>query len=54
VDPTNDYEAIVREIALADFPFEFTIGTDLAQMADFAIPSIGELLVATGQFVGTA
>ncbi|MFJ9567913.1 oxygenase MpaB family protein [Streptomyces fuscichromogenes] len=50
LDAEKDCEQIFRLIALYEFPLEYGIGIELAQIADFAVPSIGNLLAATGEF----
>ncbi|MGW2288721.1 oxygenase MpaB family protein [Streptomyces phaeochromogenes] len=50
LDPEKDCERIFRLIALYEFPLEYGIGIELAQISDFAVPSIGNLLAATGEF----
>ncbi|MFF4259901.1 oxygenase MpaB family protein [Streptomyces sp. NPDC001663] len=50
LDAEKDCERIFRLIALHEFPVEYGLGIELAQLSDFAVPSIGNLLAATGEF----
>lgn len=49
--PERDHELIYRLDCRYEFPFEIAVGTELAQIHTFAIPTIGELLGSTGEFV---
>lgn len=51
LDPEKDCDRIFRLIALHEFPLEYGIGIELAQISDFAVPTIGNLLAATGEFI---
>ncbi len=50
MEGTTQYEETLRRIGLEEFTLEFVLGTELAQVADFAVPSIGGLLWSTGAF----
>lgn len=50
LDPEQDYERIFQITTLYEFPLEYAIGFELAQVSDFAVPAIGNLLAATGEF----
>jgi hypothetical protein len=49
LDPVADCHAIYRATTLYEFPFEAKIGLLLAFWRTFAIPSIAQLLVTTGE-----
>lgn len=49
MDPVADCHAIYRATTLYEFPFEARIGLLLAFWRTFAIPSIAQLLVTTGE-----
>ncbi|MBF6241468.1 DUF2236 domain-containing protein [Nocardia otitidiscaviarum] len=48
--PERDFELIHRLDAQFEFPVEIAIGSELAQIHTFAIPTIGDLLGRTGEF----
>jgi hypothetical protein len=50
LDPIADHERIVRLSCRQDFPFDTTRALELALFRTFAVPSIGGLLAATGEF----
>jgi hypothetical protein len=50
LDPVRDHERIVRLSCRQDFPFDTTRALELALFRTFAVPSIGGLLAATGEF----
>jgi hypothetical protein len=51
LDPIRDHERIVRLSSRQDFPFDTTRALELALFRTFAVPSIGGLLDATGEFI---
>lgn len=51
LDPVVDCHAIYRASTLFEFPFEAKIGLLLAFWRTFAIPSIAELLIGTGETI---
>jgi hypothetical protein len=51
LDPVRDHHAIYRTTALYEFPFEVRMGLLLAFWRTFAVPSIAQLLAATGETV---
>jgi len=50
LDPVADHERIVLLSCRQDFPFDTTRALELALFRTFAVPSIGGLLAATGEF----
>ena len=50
LDPVRDHERIVYLDACFEFPFDTTRSLELALFRTFAVPSIGGLLDATGEF----
>ncbi|MDX2600288.1 oxygenase MpaB family protein [Streptomyces caniscabiei] len=50
LDPERDYERIFQLTTLYEFPLEYAIGFEVAQVSSFAVPTIGNLLAATGEF----
>jgi hypothetical protein len=50
LDPERDHERIVLLSCRQDFPFDTTRALELALFRTFAVPSIGGLLAATGEF----
>ena len=50
LDPTVDFDAIVRLTARFEFPWDYTQGTGIAFMRDYGIPSIAALLDRTREF----
>jgi hypothetical protein len=54
LDPLRDAERIVYLDACFEFPFDTTRALELAFFRTFAVPSIAELLGATGEFVERA
>jgi hypothetical protein len=51
LDPVRDAERIVYLDACFEFPFDLTRSLELAFFRTFAVPTIAELLGATGEFV---
>jgi hypothetical protein len=52
LDPVADHVRIVHLDACYEFPWDTTRSLELALFRTFAVPSIGELLASTGEFVG--
>ncbi|WP_084556358.1 hypothetical protein [Couchioplanes caeruleus] len=50
-DPVADYHAIYQATALYEFPFDTRMGLLLAFWRTFAVPSIAEVLAATGETI---
>lgn len=50
LDPVADHERIVLLSCRQDFPFDTTRALELALFRTFAVPTIGGLLAATGEF----
>ncbi len=50
LDPDVDYAEIYRIVAAHEFPWDMTQALGLALFRTYAVPSIGELLSATGEF----
>lgn len=50
LDPVVDHQRIVLLSCRQDFPFDTTRALELALFRTFAVPSIGGLLAATGEF----
>ncbi|WP_371750486.1 DUF2236 domain-containing protein [Streptomyces sp. NBC_01283] len=50
LDPARDHLEIYRISSGYEFPWDYLRATELALLRTFAVPSIGELLDATGQF----
>ncbi len=54
LDPVADHERIVLLSCRQDFPFDTTRALELALFRTFAVPTIGGLLAATGEFEARA
>ncbi|MEU6733346.1 oxygenase MpaB family protein [Streptomyces physcomitrii] len=52
LDPEEDYEEIYRITSLHEFPWDMSQALSFALYRTYAVPSIGELLAATGEFTG--
>jgi hypothetical protein len=50
LDPERDDQEIVRLVFLQEFPWDGTRALELALFRTYAVPSIGALLAATGEF----
>lgn len=50
LDPDADFAEIYRIMAAHEFPWDMTQALGLALFRTYAVPSIGELLAATGEF----
>jgi hypothetical protein len=50
LDPDVDFAEIYRIMAAHEFPWDMTQALGLALFRTYAVPSIGELLAATGEF----
>lgn len=50
LDPERDAQEIVRLVFLHEFPWDGTRALELALFRTYAVPSIGALLAATGEF----
>ncbi|MDX2395214.1 DUF2236 domain-containing protein [Streptomyces sp. DK15] len=50
LDPERDHLAIYRISSGKEFPFDYLRGMEIALLRTFSIPSIAELLDATGEF----
>lgn len=50
LDPRTDYEAIGRQAAAYDFPWDTRRAYELALLKTFAVPTSSRLLAATGEF----
>jgi len=50
LDPDADFAEIYRIMAAHEFPWDVTQALGLALFRTYAVPSIGELLAATGEF----
>jgi hypothetical protein len=51
LDPVADHVRIVRLDVCFEFPWDTTRALELALFRTFAVPSIGELLASTGEFI---
>ncbi|MFG2617720.1 oxygenase MpaB family protein [Streptomyces sp. NPDC048507] len=54
LDPDKDFLAIYRLTATYEFPWDVTRALELALLRTFAVPAIGGLLAATGEFTDRA
>ncbi|CAN5584727.1 oxygenase MpaB family protein [soil metagenome] len=52
LDPETDFVEIYRTVALLEFPWDVNQALSFALFRTYAVPSIGRLLDATGQFTG--
>jgi hypothetical protein len=52
LDPEVDFAEIYRIMAAYEFPWDITQSLGLALYRTYAVPSIGQLLAATGEFHG--
>ncbi len=52
LDPETDYVEIYRRTAQHEFPWDLNQALSLALFRTYAVPSIGRLLDATGEFTG--
>src|SRR3954468_13895830 len=52
LDPETDFVEIYRIMGAYEFPWDMTQSLGLALYRTYAVPSIGELLAATGEFHG--
>ncbi|WP_309647995.1 oxygenase MpaB family protein [Nocardioides sp.] len=52
LDPETDHAEIYRNLTLYEFPWDFNQSLGFALFRTYAVPSIGSLLDATGQFTG--
>ncbi len=50
LDPSTDFEEIVRLTSREEFPWDYTQGTGIAFMRDYGVPSIAALLDRTREF----
>lgn len=50
-DPETDYEAIYRDLATLEMPWDLNQSLSLALFRTYAVPSIGQLLAQTGELV---
>lgn len=53
LDPETDFAEIYRNVALYEFPWDFNQSLSFALFRTYAVPSIGRLLDATGEFTGS-
>ncbi len=53
LDPNTDFEQIYRNLALHEFPWDFTQSLSFALFRTYAVPSIGGLLDRSGGFADT-
>ncbi|MDN7122016.1 DUF2236 domain-containing protein [Nocardioides sp. ChNu-153] len=52
LDPETDYLEIYRDLGAHEFPWDLNQALSFALFRTYAVPSIGRLLDATGQFTG--
>lgn len=52
LDPERDYLEIVRNLAMHEFPWDINQALSFALFRTYAVPGIGRLLDATGEFTG--
>ncbi|MFW0797224.1 oxygenase MpaB family protein [Gordonia sp. CPCC 205515] len=52
LDPDTDFEVIYRNLVTYDFPWDMNQSLSFALFRTYAVPSIGRLLDATGEFTG--
>jgi hypothetical protein len=52
LDPDTDFHEIYRQLALHEFPWDVNQALSFALFRTYAVPSIGKLLHATGEFTG--
>ena len=52
LDPAADYVEIYRNLVMHEFPWDMNQALSFALFRTYAVPGIGRLLDATGEFTG--